>query len=176
MITTETLAQANYKSNTIPIHGKNYVMVVDRVQGFRTICPAGTIDTTIIDLDDEHVVMQAKIYDEKDHLLASGTAEEKKSASRINETSYVENCETSAVGRALGMLGIGAEENMATADEVANAIMNQVELPTGKRALRVWCSEHGLKTTEVYKEHDLTKDSADWEFYTVLAHLMMEQA
>ena len=39
-------------------------------------------------------------------------------SSNINKTSYVENCETSAVGRALAMLGIGIDTSIASANEV----------------------------------------------------------
>jgi hypothetical protein len=52
-------------------------------------------------------------------------AQEDKAASMINKTSYVENCETSAVGRALGFLGIGIETSIATADEVSMAVNKQ---------------------------------------------------
>ena len=66
--------------------------------------------------------------------LATGTAYEEKGSSYINKTSHVENCETSAVGRALGFLGIGIDESMASADEVANAICQQNELKAREKA------------------------------------------
>jgi len=63
-------------------------------------------------------------------------AQEDKSSSRINQTSYVENCETSAVGRALGFLGIGIETSIATADEVGMAIEKQnTSAPATKESL-----------------------------------------
>jgi hypothetical protein len=63
-------------------------------------------------------------------------AQEDKSSSRINQTSYVENCETSAVGRALGFLGIGIETSIATADEVGMAIAKEVTpAPATKESL-----------------------------------------
>ncbi len=52
-------------------------------------------------------------------------AEEEKGSTFINKTSYVENCETSAWGRALANFGIGLETSVASADEVKNAIANQ---------------------------------------------------
>ena len=58
-------------------------------------------------------------------MLANGLAEESKGSTFINKTSYVENCETSAWGRALGNLGIGLDTSVASADEVKNAIANQ---------------------------------------------------
>lgn len=76
-------------------------------------------------MDSETVVMKATIADETGRVLATGTAYESKGSNYINKTSYVENCETSAVGRALGMLGIGSDSSMASADEMSNAIAAQ---------------------------------------------------
>jgi hypothetical protein len=70
-------------------------------------------------------VVQATITNADGAVVAQGMAQEDKSSSRINQTSYVENCETSAVGRALGFLGIGIETSIATADEVDMAIKRQ---------------------------------------------------
>ena len=58
-------------------------------------------------------------------LIGSGTAEEEKGSTYINKTSYVENCETSAWGRALGCIGIGLDTSVASAEEVINAVNNQ---------------------------------------------------
>ena len=57
--------------------------------------------------------------------LGHGTAYEKENSSFINKTSYIENCETSAVGRALGMAGFGIDVSVASYEEVATAIANQ---------------------------------------------------
>ena len=61
----------------------------------------------------------------KSKLLATGTAYEKENSTFINKTSYIENCETSAVGRALGMCGFGIDTSVASAEEVQNEIANQ---------------------------------------------------
>ena len=174
MITIENLTKANLDIDTIPFKGKKYAMVVARVQAFRKICPAGCIDTTVVEDDGEHIIMQAKVSDENGNLLASGTAEEVKGSSQVNQTSYVENCETSAVGRALGMLGIGSEENMASADELAAALMNQIEFPEGKRFLGTYCSEHALSLMKVCEEHNLNKTAKKSDYYAVLAKVMAE--
>jgi hypothetical protein len=70
-------------------------------------------------------VFRATIYDEDNNILGTGTAYENEKSSYINKTSYIENCETSAVGRALGMCGFGIDTSIASADEVVNAINNQ---------------------------------------------------
>ena len=58
-------------------------------------------------------------------ILATGLAYEKEGSTFINKTSYIENCETSAWGRALGNLGIGIDTSIASAEEVGNAIKQQ---------------------------------------------------
>jgi hypothetical protein len=54
---------------------------------------------------------------------------EKADSSYINKTSYVENCETSAWGRALANFAIGVDASVASADEVANAIKKESLIP-----------------------------------------------
>ena len=81
--------------------------------------------TEIIQLDDKKVVLKAVIRNEQDRIVAEGLAYEMANSSFINKTSYIENCETSAWGRALGNLGIGIDTSVASADEVINAINNQ---------------------------------------------------
>lgn len=72
-------------------------------------------------------VMSAEVRDEFGSILGVGHAYEKEDSSFINKTSYIENCETSAVGRALGMCGIGIDTSVASAEEVLNAIKQQSE-------------------------------------------------
>ena len=127
MITKETLAQANKGLEAIPVKGKSYVMVNKRVEAFRAICPDGAITTDIITNEGGVVVMKATVMDETGKVLSTGLSYEKEGNSTINKTSYIENCETSAVGRALGFLGIGIDGSMASAEEVANAILQQSE-------------------------------------------------
>jgi hypothetical protein len=68
--------------------------------------------------------MKAEIIDKDGRTIATGYAEEHRTASQINRTSALENCETSAIGRALANFGLGGGE-YASADEVANAINQQ---------------------------------------------------
>ena len=125
MITAETIKSVNERVKKIEIKGKNYTCVAARISAFRELCPVGTISTEILSLADGVVTMKTTITDENGKILATGMAQEKETSGNINKTSYIENCETSAVGRALGMLGIGSDEQMASAEEMANAINNQ---------------------------------------------------
>ena len=80
--------------------------------------------------------MKATVKDENDVTKATGYAYEKESSSFINKTSFIENCETSAWGRALGNLGIGIDASIASADEVQNAQLNQEETTRPKFDLK----------------------------------------
>lgn len=129
MFTKEGLEEINKGLKTVDIKGKKYAMVNERVQAFRELCPGGCIETELINNENGICVVKATIKDEENFTVATGLAFESQSASFINKTSYIENCETSAIGRALGFAGIGVDESLATADEVANAIKNQDEKP-----------------------------------------------
>ena len=117
----------NYKFKTTNIKGKEYVEVNQRVIAFRQLSEYTnfSLETEILSLDSESCVIRAIIKNAQGQTVATGMAQEDKASSRINQTSYVENCETSAVGRALGFLGIGIETSIATADEVDMAIKKQ---------------------------------------------------
>ena len=113
-------------SNTgiVNIRGKEYQTVALRVQKFREQHPDWSIITALISRDAETVVMLASVMNEQNRIIATGHAEEFRNASQINSTSALENCETSAIGRALAAAGFGGTE-FASANEVQNAIHQQ---------------------------------------------------
>ena len=113
------------KLKTINIKGKEYVEVNERLIYFRKNFPNYSLTTEIVEKTDQSITILASILNEEGRVLANGLAEEFKGSTFINKTSYVENCETSAWGRALGNLGIGLETSVASADEMQNAIANQ---------------------------------------------------
>lgn len=119
------IAKANEGIRTTDIKGKQYSEVSQRIKAFRLVHPSGCITTEIIDMNNGIVTMKASVFDEQNHLLGTGFAQEKENSSFINKTSYIENCETSAIGRALGMCGYGVDVSVASAEEVQNAIHNQ---------------------------------------------------
>jgi hypothetical protein len=134
MITFEQIKKVNEEMNFMDIKGKNYAMVPERVKAFRMLFPEGFIRTEIMSLEDGECVMQAKagyyMEDGKEIILGTGMAYEKESNGYINKTSYIENCETSAVGRALGFLALGIDGGgICSAEELTNAISNQKVTP-----------------------------------------------
>lgn len=115
------------KLKTVNIKGKDYVEVNIRVKEFRTneTYKGFGLTSEIIDLSNGVVTMKATVLNDKGEIIATGHAQEKENSSYINKTSFIENCETSAWGRALGNLGIGIDTSIASCEEVQNAIENQ---------------------------------------------------
>lgn len=126
----EQILKANAGIKTTDVKGKEYAEVNQRIKAFRSICPNGSIKTEILSLENGVCVIKAIVEDEAGKVLGTGHAYEKEGSTYINKTSYIENCETSAVGRALGMCGIGIDTSVASYEEVANAIKQQEEHPT----------------------------------------------
>tara|TARA_E500000331_G_scaffold264804_1_gene255968 strand:- start:720 stop:1316 length:597 start_codon:yes stop_codon:yes gene_type:complete len=128
---------------TISIKGKEYVPVDERLRVFHRDFN-GHLETELIAIDTcvdqltgkqcERYVVRAKVYpyslemdadDTTRGIAFTGLGVELSSQGFINKTSALENCETSAVGRALGMLGIGIDYGVASAQEVMNAVKSQ---------------------------------------------------
>ena len=109
---------------SVDIKGKQYIMVNERIKEFRKQHPNGQILTQIMANADGQIMFQAKIIVDG-VLVATGHAKEVEGSTFINKTSALENSETSAVGRALGMYGIGIDTSIASAEEVGNAVKQQ---------------------------------------------------
>ena len=118
---------SNYKFKTTNIRGKQYVEVNERIKFFRQEeqYKHWTIMSEFPVIDAENCVCKVTVADSSGRVIATGHAHEERSSSNINKTSFVENCETSAVGRALAMLGIGIDTSIASANEVSDAIAKQ---------------------------------------------------
>ncbi|MCQ2308050.1 MAG: hypothetical protein MJ000_10905 [Bacteroidales bacterium] len=128
------IEETNKRLNLTNIKGKDYAGVNQRVIAFRELFPEGRIITEILSHEPaenggKDILIQANVFD-GDKLIATGLAQENSKSSYINQTSYVENCETSAVGRALGFVGIGIIDSLATLEEYANAVNNQTQQAT----------------------------------------------
>ena len=112
---------------TVDIKGKAYVEVNERVKYFRSAdeYKGWSLETELLSNDNGMCIFKAIVKNEDGVVKATGHAYENEGSTFINKTSYIENCETSAVGRALGMLGIGIDTSIASSEEVQNAIKNQ---------------------------------------------------
>jgi uncharacterized protein (DUF3820 family) len=148
------LAIANETIKTTDIKGKDYAEVNQRIKAFRMVYPEGTIITELLSNENGVCIFRAVVSNDEGKVIGTGTAYEKEDSSFINKTSYIENCETSAVGRALGMCGFGIDVSVASAEEVQNAIQNQE--PTKEEADNYvidFGKHKGKKLNEVPKEY-----------------------
>lgn len=133
MSTYDEIKAVNGEMTLTEIKGKNYAEVNQRIKAFRKLNPNGNISTNIVDFANGVVIIKATISDEEGRVIGSGIASEKENSSMINKTSFIENCETSAVGRALGMCGYGidcavaSKEEMETKEEVAMKLEKELE-------------------------------------------------
>lgn len=119
------------KEKAIDIKGKKYVLVADRIGYFSDNYPEGMIRTKMISQPGATmVIIRARVY--PDWKQAGRFYEAHSQAEwgkgMVNTTSALENAETSAVGRALALMGIGVIESVASADE-----MNKTTYYAGKR-------------------------------------------
>lgn len=155
----QLLQEANKQLAKVDIKGKDYVPVNERIKAFRMIYPRGRIETEIIGLGDGIVTMKASVYDDEGKLLATGHGQEKENSSFINKTSFIENCETSCVGRALGNCGLGLDNGFASYEEVANAKLQQEQKTTIDK--KQWEMLKGRYSTEeikaMYQELGITR-------------------
>lgn len=109
------------KNKAVDIKGKKYILVSDRVLYFNETYPKGYIQTELLsEPQDTRVVVRATVSPEEGRRF-TGMAQEVVGEGYINKTSALENCETSAVGRALAMMGIGVIDSIASIDEINKA-------------------------------------------------------
>ena len=119
----------------VKIHNKEYKTVALRVNEFLA-SPTHkdwSIETDLIS-DGNLVVMKSIIKDESGRIRGTGYAEELRGSTNINKTSALENCETSAIGRALSAVGFGGTE-YASANEVTDAILQQTALKASEELI-----------------------------------------
>lgn len=124
----ELLKKINKGLKKTNIKGKDYVDVANRIQAFRQMYPEGCIETEMLSDENGTVKFKATVRTEDGRLLATGHASENQNASMINKTSYIENAETSAIGRALGNLGIGSTQSIASVEEMVTALDAQEQI------------------------------------------------
>ncbi len=143
------------KFNTINIKGKDYVEVKERVKAYWELYSKGRIVTEIIhfDLKEGNVIIKASVYDSEGNIKGEGHAHEFQAdrTSMVNKTSFIENCETSAIGRACATAGILVEYGMASSEEVQAAIKlgKEMDIAKSKKALSKASSDAVYEEPEV---------------------------
>lgn len=130
----EKIQELNAQLPYTNIKGKNYIQVNQRVLAFRQLYPNGRIQTEVVKFLAEiptgaTVIVKALVFD-GDALISTGHAFENPGKNKnINQFSALENCETSAVGRALGFLGIGSTDSIASLEEIPESERQPIEDP-----------------------------------------------
>lgn len=149
MVKYEDIKKANESIQTTAIKGKDYAEVNQRIKAFRMVYPDGFISTEMLQNENGVCIFRAEVGYQADNgdgnVLGVGTAYEKEGSSFINKTSYIENCETSAVGRALGMAGFGIDTSVASFEEVKTAIANQGKKEEIEKDEKVMCPKCGIQ-------------------------------
>lgn len=168
-ITFEDIQKANETIQTTDIKGKEYAEVNQRIKAYRMVYPTGAITTQMVSNENGICIFNAIVRDEQGNILGTGTAYEKENSTFINKTSYIENCETSAVGRALGMAGFGIDTSVASAEEVQNAIANQEEKPKAKTNTTVKGKEVMITDQQKEKVKELYTKEEILEYLTGLS-------
>ena len=164
---------------TVNIKGKEYVEVNERLKEFRNNFKDYSLTTEIIELTPEYCVLKAVITDDKGVIRATGLAQETRESSYINKTSYVENCETSAWGRALGNFGIGIDSAICSADELIIALDAQSQEKKEKPEFEKQATAEKTARTKALKSGKETpqpKGSLEERYAKAIAYLEQHSA
>lgn len=140
------MTDKSLQDKAINIKGKEYVQVKDRLVYFNENYPNGRIETEIVS-DGERVVVRAKVTPDVKNIERYFTGVSASNPSKaLEKQSPHEIAETSAVGRALAMMGIGVIDAISSADEMAK--VGQVASPQPASKLVGYCDIHDAKMTE----------------------------
>ena len=114
------IEKVNTEIKTTNLKGKEYAEVKERVIAYRKLFPMGIINTNI-SFTDNYVLCEATATNNEGTVLSKGHARE-----ILNKAFALENCETSAIGRCLGFMGLGINTAIASKED-----MEQVDSPSG---------------------------------------------
>ena len=152
----EQIKKANDEIIKMKVGSGDYAKVSERVNAFRKVYPTGAIETIIEVVTDTQVRIKAVVLNEEKELLSTARATEEKKVKgkmTINLTDMIENCETSAVGRALGFAGFGIDNDIASGEDIEKAKSNG-------------------KMFQIYENMYISDDEAKYIAKTVVADLM----
>lgn len=133
---------------SINIKGKEYITVNERLKHFRSnkAYEGWSILEEVVEVNEKEGIFCVRIYNKEGDPISVAHAQEYRDNSYINKTSFLENGFTSALGRALGYLGIGIDASIASAQEMVNAVNNQ-QSDRFNNDDRPWLTEEQLRAT-----------------------------
>tara|TARA_S200002703_G_scaffold15436_2_gene13225 strand:+ start:3004 stop:3579 length:576 start_codon:yes stop_codon:yes gene_type:complete len=161
------------KMKTVDVKGKPYVTVNERIKAFRELHDTGRIVTKMMVTEgNENCLFTAEIY-LGETLVSTGHAAEERGSSHINKTNFIENCETSAVGRALGFFGIGVDSAVASYEEAQHAKEKEAQhVPPTKAQIeeinKLWdvLGKEDKHQKALFKSYNKPEDSESWDVLT----------
>jgi len=128
----------------------DYTLVKDRLIAFRDQFPQCSIETTLLASNNivdsptgemcNEYVMKAVVTPNplaEPEVQYTGHAAERDNGHFVNKSSAIENCETSAVGRALAHCGFGGDKNGPSAEEMSSALTKQAKFKITTRELDI---------------------------------------
>ena len=133
----------------------DYETVEERLIKFWKEHPDGRIDTKLVDASATRFIVQAYIYrtEVDQHPWASGLAEETISGRGVNATSALENCETSAIGRALASAGYATKGKRPSREEMAK-VQEQSKVKASIDEVKAKMAQTSGEYIPVEKAHD----------------------
>lgn len=125
----------------MPFDLSQYEPVEERLARFWADHPQGRVYTELVNGSHagESVVIIASVYKDKADLYpdATGHAQETPGSNPVNKTSWIENCETSAIGRALANMGYAPKGARPSREEMSkSAASRPTQAPSLKAASR----------------------------------------
>lgn len=114
------IEKVNAEIKTTNLKGKEYAEVKERVIAYRKLFPMGIINTEV-NFTDNYVLCEATATNNEGTVLSKGHARE-----LLNKAFALENCETSAIGRCLGFMGLGINTSIASKEDI-----EQIDSPSG---------------------------------------------
>jgi hypothetical protein len=121
------------KTETMKLGSADYSKVKTRIKEFRQDCPNGLIETTPT-VTETHIIFKARILKDKENpnsAEATGHSMGEIGGERKKEKVF-EKQESIAVGRALALLGYGADGEIASSEEMEEFLAHKQEQLTEK--------------------------------------------
>jgi hypothetical protein len=159
----------------------SYETVEERLNKFWELHPNGRVATEIIHYDEKRVLIKASLYRNVDepNPTSTGFAEEVFGSSPVNKTSFVENCETSAIGRATANMNLSVKGKRPSREEMNKVQRRSEEKPVLVKkeiAQSVQQGEAGLTTAQqVWVEKQLQQKYPSEDTASILSHLIGRQ-
>ena len=134
---------------------EDYETVEERLTKFWKDQPDGRINTTLLEANTTRFIVRAEIFrTEVDaHPWATGIAEETVQGRGVNATSALENCETSAIGRALANAGYATKGKRASREEMTK-VAKGVEVKATIDEVKAKMAQTSGEYIPVVKEDD----------------------